>query len=165
MFGRQISLKREDDDFLFRNNSPFTNKYAFFAADYLINPPTLLKPIVVNNPLDYDELVRDKEVNPKNIKKIRLICDNPIQFANPMIWTFQDANGEFYSIADQPLNMLSPMQFQTRVLDINYERLLIGQSEYMTLDILPNTDIIMIIQYDDYRLEYLLEDKEKLVRI
>jgi hypothetical protein len=165
LFGKYRKLKGEEDSFTFENPLPVPATYAFLSSEYNYSPDSLQPDVVKAGGLDYEELIRDKEMNPKKLKRIRFYGFSLAQIARPINWIFRDANGESYSVEDQPLNMLSPMQFQQQVLDVSYENLIIGNSEYFLWTLEPFEVITMIFDYEDYRLEnLLLEDKRKLIK-
>jgi len=110
---------------------------------------------------DYETLVRDKEANKKRIKHIRIITDNLNQLSNGLGWQKRNANGEVELITDFPINQLSPMQFQSRVLDIDYTGMTMGLDEFIRYEILPSTDVLMTFEYEDFRIEKLLNKKPK----
>ena len=165
MFGRKHKQNRANDTFTWTSAPlPAIETFAVLANGFvLIANPALSKP-TVTNPTEYDQLLQDKAVNPKAIKRIRLITDNISQLAEPFIWNYTDSNGEAQTFSDQPLNMLSPDQFQSRVIDIDYKKLIIGNNEFFTWRVLPSTTVRLTFVYDDYKLHNLLNEKEFLIK-
>lgn len=162
MFGRKINIHREDDTFTW-TSPPLVQVFAILADQFVfIANPAFDKP-PINDPR-YDQLVLDKAVNPKAIKRIRLITDNIAQLAEPFIWHYTDSNGQAQTFSDQPLNMLSPDQFQSRVIDIDYKKLIVGNNEFFTWRVLPSTTVRFTFVYDDCKLHNLLNEKQFLIK-
>ena len=170
LFGKNRLLKKDSDTFTFTKVGG-QKTYAFLGKESVYsghNPPLIdaHNILPVSQVLSYFQLINDKEANPKKIKAIRLICDTQSQFFVPIIWNFTDANGAAYSVQDSPLNMLSPMQFQGRVIDTNYDNLVVGNNEWFTWAFAPGVvEVTMTFVYDDYRIENLLsQDRRKLIK-
>ena len=164
-FIKRAWLKKESDTFTFSNIDPIPKIFALYASDYVFKKgipyASPNKDLPTNQELDYIQLVNDKNVVPKKINRIRIIADDASQFDFPFIWNFTDANGNYYSVSDQPLNMLSPMQFQKRVIDMQYDNLIIGNSEFLAWNLLPGKSVTITIWYEDFRLENLLSINRK----
>ncbi len=154
--------RREDDTFTFFNPNIFPIEIGILGDDWVDTAVPALVPIDttiitdVENFLNYEELVRDKRINPKRIKGIRLLTDNISQLDRVQNWQSRDANGELASIVDYPIHMLSPMQFQSGVVDIPFDKLLVGLNQFMIYELLPLTSVTMTFVYDDFRIERLL---------
>jgi len=173
MFGDGIpqgNYRREDDTFTFVNQTPIPEVYGILASNWaFIQFPSLRKidASVILNPAelsDYVELQNDKEMTPKKIKGIRLITDNFSQLSNAFNWQSRNANGNVLEFVDYPINLLSPMQFQSRLIDLYYENIIVGLNQFNALRIEPFTSVTMTFVYDDFRLENLLGKSEDKLR-
>ena len=165
LFGFRGFTKQSSDTFDFRNPNFVSFEIGILADAWVrLALPALatIDSTVMVNPeqlRQYEELVNDKQINPKRIKGIRIITDNISQLSKASNWQSRDANGELASIVDYPINMLSPMQFQSRVVDIPFDKLLVGLNEFMIYEILPLTRVRMTFLYDDFALSNLLEKR------
>lgn len=156
------------DTFTFSNTALVGSiTIGILASDWVATAFPLIQQVdstIIVDPVafsDYETLVRDKEANKKRIKHIRIITDNHNQLSNGMGWQKRNANGNVELITDFPINQLSPMQFQSRVLDIHYTGMTMGLDEFIRYEILPNTNVLMTFEYEDFRIEKLLNKKPK----
>lgn len=168
IFGKQTFEKRDDDTFSFANQGLISLDFGLLANDWVFTAfPALTRvdSTIILNPsklLDYTELLNDKAVNPKKIKGIRIITDNLDQMAQGFDWQSRDSNGEVHALTEFPINMLSPMQFQSRVIDLEYNKgIIVTQNEFFVYKILPLTTVTMTFIYDDYKLKNLLSERKK----
>jgi hypothetical protein len=177
MFGDQINMnqffRRDDDTFTFENPNPIPLILGILASNWVAQIPpvgliNLPSPANITNPAefsDYQQLVNDKEMTPKNIKGIRLTFGsaNVNQIARPFNWSKRNANGKVRSFVDYPLNLVPLDQFQDQLVDIYYDNLIIGLDEFLVYELLPFENVTMTFTYDDFRLENLLNKKERRV--
>ena len=172
MLGFNVNSIREDDTFTFENNTISARVYAIFRQTWV--SPTMvlgLKPIdinVITDPeklLDYQELVNDIEANPRKIIGLRLISDNINNFDNGWNWQDRDANGELKTITDFPINTLSSMQFQSRVIEIDYEGIIVGNNQFVVVIVEPFSSIRVTFKYDYIRREELLNYRDKKLNL
>jgi hypothetical protein len=168
MFGGYSAFRdREDDTFTFFNTGVIDVRLAVLGSSWIANlPPSPDNPLPVEltymSPadfLDYTELVNDKEMTPKKIKCVRIITDQIQQLNQQMNWQSRDANGEAVSLDDFPVNQLSPMQYQSRVVDIVYDYMIVGLNQFFVYKLLAGSTVTMTFVYDDFRLEDLLHMK------
>jgi hypothetical protein len=172
MFGDGISkgfYNREDNTFTFSNTLPIPIVLGILASSWVLTQFPRIRAIdstIITDPnelSDYLELNNDKEMTPKKIKGIRLITDDVSQFSNPLNWQSLNADGNVLEFVDYPINLLSPMQFQSRVIDLYYENIIVGLNQFIALEFKPFTSVTMTFIYDDFRLENLLgKSKENL---
>ena len=169
-FGNNIQkgfLSRGDNTFTFTNSgvTPITigllaSNWVFTAYPSLTSPlgnPPVTPSIVSNADLvDYVKLLNDKEMNPKDIKGIRLLVQNQNQLYNPLLFNSQDANGEMKSFAEYPINFLSPDQFQGRLVEIYYKNLIVGLKQYLAYTINAGETVTFTFLYDEFKLENIL---------
>lgn len=161
ILGNNVITRREDDTFTIVNGGALTISIGMLASDWALSAFSLIKPPIpsVSNALDYDELVKDKEVSPKKIKSIRIIADKVVQIVQPFVWIKQDANGNYFSFTDFVGSLISPMQYQSRLIDIPYGNLLVGQNEFFTYSLLPFQTVTITFEYDEFRLEEFMNTK------
>ena len=168
----QFNLNRDDDTFTFLNNTGNVIDLGILASSCVFVANPLLKKgenfVSVNEKLNYLELVNDKEINPKNIKGIRYIINKiggatKLQLPNPFKWVKQDANGKFKAFVDFPVNLIRLDQFQSNLVDMYYDNLIIGLSDFLFLKLETGWSITMTFVYDDFRLSNLINDKERNV--
>jgi len=164
ILGNNVISRREDDTFTITNGGAIAINIGMLASEWAIGAFSLLKPPIPDpvSALDYEELVNDKEVSPKKIKNIRIICDKAIQLNQPFTWIKQNSNGTFFSFTDFVSSLLSPMQYQSRLIDIPYGNLIVGQNELFTYSLLPFQTITITFEYDEFRLEELLDNRNKI---
>jgi hypothetical protein len=174
MFGDKIAhsfYQREDDTFTFFNPGITTITIGILSSNWVKKAfPTLkgIDPSIIPDPeqfSDYQELINDKEMTPKMIKGIRLIVSDQKSLVNAMFWVSQDANGEKSSFADYPFNLLSPMQYQERLVDLYYDNLIVGLNQFMAYELQPLESATMTFVYDDFRLENLLGKGHQLRKV
>ena len=174
MFGDRINIsqfaKREDDTFTFENTFPHFITLGVLASNWVYNTNlgdgiflrdqklTILNQDQLSN---YEELVNDKEINPKNIKGIRYLFNGNAkhatdQFKNRFKFFKQNANGNFKTFVDYPVSLIRLDQYQSKMVDIYYKDLIIGLNEFMFVRLERNYSVTMTFIYDDFRLENLI---------
>ena len=154
---------QDSNDDTFTITNPTTKKFAIFGQNWVSNFGGLLgRPLQsanflsTNDWLDYSELVLDLEQNPKKIKAIRIIADNFDQLITPLLWQSRDSNGEVFQLTDFPVNLISPMQFQGRMIDLEYERMIVGINQFITYTLIAGSTVTFTFIYDDFDLSDLL---------
>lgn len=167
MFGDKIKRSqfssRENDTYVFRNIFLVPKVFSILASDWvkIAYPLSVTPTVIANGQLDYNQLILDKEINPKVIKGIRLLQVDSLldinQWKNPLQWVTQDSSGTYKSFVDYPLNLLPLDQYQTRVIDIYYDNLVIGGNQWFFYKMQPNSIVSMTFVYDEFRLENLLD--------
>jgi hypothetical protein len=181
MFGdkiiNQFNSHREDDTFTFVNEFVFPITLGVMASDWVYNS-TLADGLNLKDQQDtikdtkqrnnYNELINDKEINPKNIKGIRYIFNGtsklaPLQFKNPFKWIKQDASGKFKAFVDYPVSLIRLDQYQQTIVDIYYNDLIIGLKEFMFVKLEPEYSVTMTFIYDDFKLSNLIKEKTRNV--
>jgi len=174
MFGDKLLqpsfLYRQDDSFVIRNQSVNPRQIALFASNWVFTVfPALVVPrIISGNEASYDELIGDKEVNPKKILGIRLglfgtTNQNIDQLSKPLTFYRREPNGQMVSFSDYPLSLLPLDQFQTGIVEMYYEGLILGLNEYVVLNMNAQTEIRVTVIYDDYGLNKLLKRNARRV--
>jgi hypothetical protein len=158
LFGYQIANYREEDTFLFRNGSGFPKTYALFGATWHRQAFPSLRPVLTssNGQQRYLELINDTEQNPKKIKNIRVLTANISQLLQPFNWQKRQYNGQMASLVDYTVSQLSPDQYQTKVLDIPYNCLLLDINTFMLYEIAPFSIVTMTVRHDNGNLTDLL---------
>jgi len=177
MFGDLVKtgfFNKSDDTFTFFNPAIVEQTFAILGSKWVTSAFPTLQPIdstIIQNPSefeDYQELINDKEINPKNIKALRILVEGtPSQkvdtLGNPLFWQRRRPDGNVFTFADFPVNLLPLDQYQSGVVDVYYKNLIVGLNEFFAYTIKPLQSVTMTFVYEDFRLENLLNDKGKRV--
>jgi len=159
LFGGNIAFTDlSTDTFTFVNNVPVSTDLAILGDYSIIDPATRVNFANLPNPQefeDYTQLVNDKQMSPKKLKMIRMLCDIQV-FNIPLSWQSRDSNGEVVVINDFPISQLSPMQYQSGVVDIIYDYMIVGLNQFFFFTMPPFSSVTMTFVYDDFALEDLL---------
>jgi hypothetical protein len=169
VFGSNRKLFSGTDTYSFSNSTPGALRFAFLAAKFVFRIPIIpayVDPLLFggmkgSDGINYQQMINDKEQNPRKIKSIRILTTDFSQYANPFEWNFTDSNGQSFQVSDQPLNMLSPNQVQSGVIDMSYENLIIGQNEFLVWTLNPGTLVTLTLTYEYFTLSSLMLDNRK----